>query len=97
MAWAPDGNSIVYLAAMDQWLLPLSGDREPMQLFDSRFLEWHAQISPNGKWMAYASNDTGGPLQVYVKPFPSGDGKWQVSPRGGFLPRWRADGKEIFF
>jgi hypothetical protein len=47
--------------------------------------------------MAYASNDTGGPFQVYVIPFPSGDGKWQVSPSGGFLPRWRADGKEIFY
>ena len=97
MAWAPDGNSIVYLAATDQWLLPLSGDRQPMPLLASRFLDWHAQISPNGKWLAYASNDGGGPFVVYVKPFPSGDGKWQVSTSGGFLPRWRADGKEIFY
>jgi DNA-binding winged helix-turn-helix (wHTH) protein/Tol biopolymer transport system component len=103
MAWAPDGNSIVYAVGLngnaDQWLLPLSGDREPKPLLDSRYLEYHAQISPNGKWLAYASSDaeSAGFLQVFVKPFPSGDGKWQVSTSGGFLPRWRADGKEIFY
>jgi DNA-binding winged helix-turn-helix (wHTH) protein/Tol biopolymer transport system component len=101
MAWAPDGDSIVYWVAgngtADQWLLPLSGDREPTPLLDSRFLDYHAQISPNGKWLAYASNDAGVGLVVYVKPFPSGDGKWQISTSVGVLPRWRADGKEIFY
>jgi hypothetical protein len=56
----------------------------------------NAQFSPDGRWIAYASNETGG-WEIYVSPFPSGAGKWQVSSAGGQEPRWRHDGKELFY
>ena len=76
-------------------LLPASGGK------GSRFLEGKAdqtngQISPDGKWVAYASNESGD-WEIYVTTFPSASGKWQVSRGGGIEPRWRADGKEIFY
>ena len=60
------------------------------------FAEGHGQISPDGKWVAYKSNETGR-WEVYVKPFPDGSSKWQVSKDGGSFPRWRGDGKELYF
>jgi serine/threonine protein kinase len=101
MAWSHDGKFIVYASqgdetATDQWLLPLAGDRKPSPLLQTPFNEAHARVSPDGKWMAYASNETG-MNQVYVRPFPSGNGKWQVSTTGGIRPAWSADGKELFF
>jgi eukaryotic-like serine/threonine-protein kinase len=53
-------------------------------------------FSPDGKWLAYASDESGS-LEVYIVPFPRGDGKWQVSTNGGRQPRWRGDGRELFF
>jgi Tol biopolymer transport system component len=55
-----------------------------------------AQFSPDGHWIAYASNETGS-LEVYVSPFPSMNGKWQVSSNGGQEPKWRSDAKELFY
>ena len=101
MAWSPDGRYIIYFVAdprtgRDQWLLPINGDRTPVPLLNSPFNEDHPQISPNGEWLAYVSNHSGS-AQVYVKPFPAGDGRWPLSVRGGWWPRWRRDGKEIFY
>ena len=101
MSWSPDGNSIVYevldqKTSNDLWVLPLSGDRKPSQLLHTPFTESHGQISPDGKWLAYYSNETGR-NEVYVQPFPSGAGKWQISTNGGFFPRWRRDGRELFY
>jgi Tol biopolymer transport system component len=101
MAWSPDGKSIIYFVAdpktgRDQWMIPISGDRKPVALLNSSFSEDHPQISPDGKWIAYASAETE-VSGVYVKPFPSGDGRWPVSPGRGLWPRWRGDGKEIFY
>lgn len=56
----------------------------------------NAQFSPDGKWVAYASNETG-KWQIYVTSFPEARGKWQVSTAGGEQPRWRGDGKELFY
>src|SRR5438309_6489063 len=56
----------------------------------------HGQISPDGKWVAYASNETGD-WEVYVTTFPGAAGKWQVSRGGGSEPRWRGDGQAIFY
>ena len=98
--WSPDGQSIVYTQfstrAPDLWLLPLSGDRRPIALQNSQFVETFAQVSPDGRWLAYASNETG-ILETYVQPFPRGSGKWQVSTNGGQYPRWRRDGRELFY
>jgi eukaryotic-like serine/threonine-protein kinase len=100
-AWSPDGKFILYWlydkgGVVDQWLLPVTGDRKPTPFLHSSFAESHSQISPDGKWIAYHSDETGRP-EIYVKSFPSGEGRWQVSTNGGVFPRWRRDGKEIFF
>jgi serine/threonine protein kinase len=101
MSWSPDGSSIVYLVidpktGWDLWMLPLSGDRKPSPLLRTPFNESHGQISSDGKWLAYYSNETGR-SEVYVQPFPGGAGKWQISTNGGVLPRWRGDGRELFY
>jgi len=62
----------------------------------SKASETNGQISPDGKWVAYASNESGD-LEIYVTTFPTAAGKWQVSRGGGTEPRWRGDGKEIFY
>jgi Tol biopolymer transport system component/predicted Ser/Thr protein kinase len=102
MAWSNDGLSIAYLVsdpktATDVWLLPLNGDRKATPLLNDAFGEFFPQISPDGKWFAYVSNENGR-SQVYVRPFLKGDGKWQVSTGEiGSFPRWRSDGKELFY
>jgi len=63
---------------------------------NSQFEERNGQFSPDGRWVAYQSNVTGR-FEIYVQPFPDPGGKWQVSTAGGTFPRWRADGKELFF
>jgi serine/threonine protein kinase len=98
--WSGDGRSILFSIAapktgLDINLLPPTG--KPYPLLNSDFNESFAQISPDGNWLAYASSETG-PLEVYVRTFPDlGKGKWQVSSGGGVQPRWRKDGKELFY
>jgi Tol biopolymer transport system component len=100
-SWSPDGQSLVYMESDaktrdDLHMVPLSGDRKPVPLVNSPFLEQDGQVSPNGRWLAYSSNETNRG-EIYVRPFPSGAGKWQVSTNGGGWPRWRGDGRELFF
>jgi hypothetical protein len=71
-------------------------DRKAQPLIATNYNETHGQISPDGQWIAYTSNLTGR-NEVYVQPFPSGSGHWQVSFHGGDWPRWRADSKELFY
>jgi hypothetical protein len=80
----------------DVWALPLTGDRKPFPILQTPFREAHPQISPNGKWIAYSSDETGRP-EIYVQSFPPGGGKWQSSSNGGMYARWRRDGKELFY
>jgi Tol biopolymer transport system component len=94
----------------DLWVVPLSDDRpsagsgrpepvegrKPSALLRTPFAESHGQISPDGKWLAYYSNETGA-SEIYVQPFPGGAGKWQISTNGGLFPRWRRDGRELFY
>ena len=100
-SWSPDGRFIAYVTvdpktAADIWLLPLAGDRKPTPLLQTRFTEQHARISPDGRWMAYSSNESGR-QDVYVTRFPEPGGKWPVSTNGGGFPVWRRDGRELFY
>ena len=72
------------------------GDSAPKPFIVTPFDENYATISPDGQWMAYSSDETGR-YEVYVTAFPSGEGKWQISSGGASLPRWRKDGKEMFY
>ena len=80
----------------DIFVLPLFGDRKPIPFLHTQFSEGQGQLSPDGRWMAYASNETGR-YEVYVQPFPPSGAKWLISPGGGGHPRWRRDGKELFY
>jgi Tol biopolymer transport system component len=94
----PDGGSIIYWTATtpNLWVLPLDGERQPRPLLESSFGVGHPQISPNGRWVVFQSDESG-QREVYVRPFPSGIGLWQVSTNGGTYARWRADGKEVYY
>jgi Tol biopolymer transport system component len=99
--WSSDGRFLTYYrtdpkTGLDIWVLPLDGDRKPFPLIQTEFNESQSQFSPDGRWVAYVSDETGGP-QIYVQSFPKLTGKWQVSTDGGTQPRWRHDGKELFY
>ena len=99
--WSPDGKFIVYTrndqkTKEDLWVLPMTGNRQPVPLLQSEFGESQAQFSPDGKWIAYVSDETG-TREVYVQPFPASGGKWRVSTGGGETPRFRRDGRELFY
>ena len=99
MSWSPDGKVLVYFqgsGSADVWAVPLTGDKKPFPVLQSAANEQFPQVSPDGKWLAYQSNETGR-AEIYVKQFPEGPGKWQVSTDGGQFPRWRGDGKELYF
>ncbi len=98
---SPDGQFLIYETIgpkmwIDLWLLPLSGDRKPKPFVVTPFGEWGAQFSPDGRWVAYASNESGR-SEIFVQAFPGPGGKSQVSTEGGTMPRWRRDGRELFY
>jgi hypothetical protein len=73
------------------------GDTTPVPLVASEFTELHPAVSPDGRWLAYASNESGA-NEVYVRPFPgTAGGRWQVSTGGGEQPRWAPGGRELFY
>lgn len=100
--WSRDGKFVVYMSSnsgatgSSLWLLPVEGDHKPIAYLQTSFNEADAQFSPDGKWMVYASNESG-QAQVYVQAIPASGAKWQISPAGGTQPRWRRDGKELFY
>ena len=99
--WSSDGRYLMYYRTdpknqNDLWVLPLFGDRKPFALLQSEFNEWQGQFSPDGKWIAYVSDQSGTP-QVYVQAFPMQTGTWPISTAGGMQPRWRRDGLELFY
>jgi eukaryotic-like serine/threonine-protein kinase len=98
--WSPDGKVLAYyesrLGVWEIWMLPFSGERKPYPFLQSQFSQLGARFSPDGKWLAYFSGESGRP-EIYAVPFPGPGGKRQVSTGGGTWPRWRRDGKEIFY
>jgi len=105
-SWSPDGRHLIIgragdpNTASDIWVLPLSGERKPFPFLRTSFEEINSKISPDGKWLAYSSDESRR-REVYVRRFdgaPAGDGgKWQISINGGNMPVWSKDGKELFF
>jgi eukaryotic-like serine/threonine-protein kinase len=104
--WSRDGKYLVYNyvptgpSGAHLYVLPLDGDRKPVPYLNTEFLTQQGQFSPNGRWVAYRSMESGR-IEIYVQGFTLDSsrarGKWQVSVAGGELPRWRRDGKELFF
>ena len=101
--WSPDGQYLLFEqrkpegnSRTDIGVLPLFGDRQPSMLVATDANERQARFSPNGRWVAYTSDDTGR-SEVYVTSFPQAGGLRQVSIAGGESPSWRRDGKEIFY
>ena len=91
--WSPDGRFLLIRTGVKTWALPMdSKDAKPLGPFTME----NVRISPNGRWVAYTSNESGR-SEVYVQQFPPAEGKWQVSTAGGTEPAWREDGKELFF
>jgi len=114
-SWSGDGRFILYshgsmYGQADIWVLPVAGDRKPRPFVKAPVAAYDGQFSPNARWVAYTSKESGRE-EAYVVPFDaarvlntgsgaagaSGGGKWQISARGGRSPRWRKDGKEIFY
>jgi Tol biopolymer transport system component len=99
--WSPDGRFILYAdrnpdTNWDLWVLPLGGERKPFPFLRTRFREMLATFSPDGRCVAFVSEESGRP-EVYVQPFQHPGEKHRVSTAGGSLPRWRRDGKELFY
>ena len=99
--WSRDGRFLLYRSldlktSFDLWALPLFGDKKPFPVVQTNFDERDGQFSPDGKWIAYQSNETGR-FEIYVQSFPGPSGKSLVSSNGGAQVRWRDDGKELFY
>jgi serine/threonine protein kinase len=99
--WSSDGRYVIASVPQqttgdDLWLIPLSGDKKPFKFLGPPSDQIHGNFSPDGRFVAYTSNESGR-FQVYVQTFPLSDRKWQVSTGGGYEPRWRADGREIYY
>jgi len=99
--WSPDGKFVVFrivdpVTNGDLWLLPLSGDRKPEPYLKTAYSESNARVSPDGRWLAYQSDESGSP-EVYVQSFPKPGHKVRVSGDGGFGPRWSRGGKELLY
>ena len=94
-SWHPRTDELAFFDdASDIWILPREG--EPVAFLNSRFNERSARFSPDGRWIAYVSDETGS-YQVYVVPFPGPGPKIAVSIAGGLSPIWSQDGRELFF
>jgi len=100
--WSADGHFILYThfnqqnASTDVWVLPMEGDRKPKPVATTPYNERDGQFSPDGKWIAYESDEAGSP-EIYLQPFPGPGGKVRVSLKGGTQVRWRRDGRELFY
>jgi len=107
-SWSKDGRFLLYTSTgpktlQDLWVLPMEGGGKPFAFLQTEFNEQVGAFSPDGKWIAYTSWESGNP-EVYVRPFAAdqnggsaGGGKWLISKGLAFAPRWRKDGKELFY
>jgi eukaryotic-like serine/threonine-protein kinase len=101
MSWSPNGRYLVFMVQnnatrTDVYYIDLNGDRKTTPILHSPANEDNPVVSPNGKWLAYDSDESGR-TEVYVIAFPGPGGKWQVSSGGGGWPWWSADGKQLYY
>ncbi|PYQ35283.1 MAG: hypothetical protein DMF55_07720 [Acidobacteria bacterium] len=100
LGFSPDGNFFLYSKRKndrdDLWILPLTGDRKPRPFLATPALERIGQFSPNGRYVAYQSDETGR-FEIYVATFPGPGSRWPISQNGGVEPRWSRDGTELFY
>jgi serine/threonine protein kinase len=100
-SWTPDGKTVLFHEVggergTDILALPTEGDRVPVPIIQSKFREAEPAVSPDGRWLAYSSNESG-QIEVYVTTFPQAERKWQISISGGRQPTWTKNGAEIVF
>jgi serine/threonine protein kinase/Tol biopolymer transport system component len=99
--WSSDGSLLLFEVAepesgWDIFVLPLTGQRQPYPYLTGRWNERDARFSPNSRWVAYMSTETG-KEEVYVQSFPTGNGKWRISTSGGGKPAWARDGRKLYY
>ena len=104
--WSQDGQFLVFSKGSsfisptsitsDLWALPIQGDQQPFSLLQTPARERNGRVSPNGRWIAYQSDESGAE-EVWVAPFPGVENRVRVSIEGGSFPRWSRDGTEIFY
>lgn len=108
-SWSADGRFVLYMSnapesQSDLWVIPMTGERKPFVFLKTPFREAYGVFSPDGRWVAYDSNESGR-YEIYVRSFVAPNastpdaaaGPWQVSTAGGVYPVWRRDGKELYF
>jgi serine/threonine protein kinase len=100
-SWSSDGRWLLFATqstntARDLWVLPLTGEKKPIAVAQTSSEEAEGQFSPDGRWIAYTSNESGR-FEIYIQPFPGPGERSQISTGGGRFPHWRKDGKELFY
>ncbi|MGI8785367.1 MAG: protein kinase domain-containing protein [Acidobacteriota bacterium] len=100
-SWSADGLLLAYTdwdpqTSGDLWILPLKGERKPQPFLRTPFDERESSFSPDGRWMAYSSDESGR-IEVYVRPYPGPGEKFQISTDGGMQPIWARNGRELFY
>jgi Tol biopolymer transport system component len=101
LSWAPNGQDLLFLrntqaTRTDMWILPMSGDHKPHPYLNAPVNESEGRISPDGRWVAYTTDESGR-NEVFVQSFPVPGNKRRVSAAGGSSPMWQSDGRELFF
>ncbi len=101
LSWSPDDRNLLFMrfsteTRFDLWILPMSGDRPPYPYLQTPVGEFNGRISPDGRWVAYGSNESGR-IEVFVQSFPVPGNKRRISTSGGNAPMWRQDGRELYF
>jgi Tol biopolymer transport system component len=98
--WSPDGKYLLYwegaIGSQKLWVTPADGSGKPVPATADSALSYSGAFSPDGRWLAYTAYE-GGRSDIFVAPFPPTGAKWQVSQAGGDFPRWRRDGKELYY